>query len=251
MTDSLGTRIAFAWVIPFWPTCFLLLTLVVYLRGWQAARQTRALQLPAWRAWCFAGGLLSLWLAIGSPLDALGDLLLTAHMTQHFILMSVAPPLIVLGAPSVPLLRGLPKSVIREIVAPWSGGAWIKKLGEFIFHPTVGWLSMNLAYVGWHMPAAYELTLRSTLWHEVEHGCFFFTSILFWWTVIQPWPSQSRFNRWLVVPYMLGAGIVNTALCASFSFSGHVFYPTYTRVPRLLGISVMQDQIAAGDGMWV
>jgi cytochrome c oxidase assembly factor CtaG/polyferredoxin len=251
MPDSLGTRIAFAWVIPFWPTCFLLLTLVIYMRGWLAARLTRARQLPDWRALCFVGGLLSLWLAIASPLDALGGLLLSAHMAQHFILMSVAPPLIVLGAPTVPLLRGLPKSVMQEIVAPWSGVGWIRKSGKFIFHPAFGWLSMNLAYVGWHIPAAYELTLRSTSWHEVEHGCFFFTSVLFWWTVIQPWPSQAHFDRWLVVPYMLGAGIVNTALCGAFSFSGHVFYPAYTRVPRLFGISAMQDQITAGVGMWV
>jgi cytochrome c oxidase assembly factor CtaG/polyferredoxin len=197
------------------------------------------------------GGLLSLWLAIASPLDALGNLLLTAHMAQHFILMSIAPPLMLLGAPTVPLLRGVPKVLMRDVVAPWSSTGSMNRVGAILTNPVLGWLSMNLAYVGWHIPAAYELTLRSSAWHEVEHGCFFFTSLLFWWTIIQPWPSHARFSRWLVVPYMLGAGVVNTALSASFAFSGHIFYPTYTQVPRLFGISAMRDQVTAGVGMWV
>jgi cytochrome c oxidase assembly factor CtaG/ferredoxin len=251
MLEDIGTTVARSWVSPFWPTCGLLFVAAIYLRGWLAVRRTRPRELPVWRALCFGGGLLSLWLAIASPLDALGNLLLTAHMAQHFILMSVAPPLILLGGPTVPLLRGLPKTLMREVVAPWSSTGWINKIGEFVSHPAVGWISMNLAYVAWHIPASYELALRSTSWHEVEHGCFFFTSLLFWWTVIQPWPSHARFTRWLVIPYLLGAGVINTALSASFAFSGHVFYPTYAQVPRLFGLSALRDQITAGVGMWV
>jgi cytochrome c oxidase assembly factor CtaG/polyferredoxin len=251
MPETMGTAIARSWVIPFWPTCFLLLAAVVYLRGWLRARRTRPRELSVWRALCFWSGLLSLWLAIASPLDALGNLLLSAHMAQHFILMSVAPPLILLGAPTVPLLRGMPKALMRDLVAPWSSTGWMNRVGAFFANPVLGWISMNLAYVGWHIPAAYELTLRSSMWHEVEHGCFFFTSLLFWWSIIQPWPSHARFSRWLVVPYMLGAGVVNTALSSSFAFSGHIFYLTYTQVPRLFGISAMRDQVAAGVGMWV
>jgi polyferredoxin len=172
-------------------------------------------------------------------------------MAQHLILMSVAPPLILLGSPTVPLLRGVPKALTRDIVAPWSSSGWLNRVGSFLTNPVLGWISMNLVYVGWHIPAAYELTLRSSVWHEVEHGCFFFASLLFWWTIIQPWPSHAEFSRWMIVPYMLGAGMVNTALSASFAFSGHIFYPTYAQVPRLFGVSAMQDQVAAGVGMWV
>src|SRR5260370_897666 len=250
MLEDVGTAVARTWVSPFWPTCGLLLVSAVYLRGWLSVRLTRPRERPGLRAVCFGGGLLSLWLVIASPLDALGNLLLTAHMAQHFILMSVTPPLILLGAPTVPLLRGLPKTLMREIVAPWSSTGWINKIGDIVSHPAVGWILMNAAYVGWHLPASYELALRSSSWHEVEHGCFFFTSLSFWWTVIQPWPSHARFTRWLVIPYLLGAGIINTALSASFAFSGHVFYPTYTQVPRLFGLSALSDQITAGVGMW-
>jgi putative membrane protein len=74
---------------------------------------------------------------------------------------------------------------------------------------------------------AYELALRSPGWHEVEHACFLGTSLLFWFPVIQPWPSPSRASRWAMLPYLVGADLVNTALAASLTFSGRVIYPSY------------------------
>jgi ferredoxin len=110
---------------------------------------------------------------------------------------------------------------------------------------------MNVAYLGWHVPAAYELALRSDAWHEVEHACFLATSLLFWWTVLQPWPSRPRWSRWTAVPYLITADLVNTALSALLAFSPRVFYPTYATAPRVLELTPMQDQAAAGAFMWV
>ena len=98
-------NILLAWSLPLFPLISLSVALLIYLRGWQAARATRPNELPPWRAASFVAGLVSLWIALASPIDALDDFLLAAHMIQHFILMSVAPPLIVLGAPTVPMLR--------------------------------------------------------------------------------------------------------------------------------------------------
>ncbi len=106
-----------AWSLPVVPLIGLSLLLMVYVRGWWVAHRTRGQELPLWRAACFVAGVVSLWIAVASPIDALDDYLLTAHMLQHFILMSVAPPLMVLGAPTVPLLRGVPRVLIRCFVA--------------------------------------------------------------------------------------------------------------------------------------
>src|SRR6266576_5516230 len=97
-----------SWAIPFWATLGMLLTAVFYIRGWMALRQLRSTLLPAWRLVCLLVGLASFWLAIASPLDAFANLLLTVHMIQHMLLMLVAPPLILLASPQIPLLRGLP-----------------------------------------------------------------------------------------------------------------------------------------------
>src|ERR1700761_7636576 len=251
MSDEVSQAVWTSWTIPFWATAGLLAAGLIYVRGWRRIRQTRPQIFPPWRAWCFLGGLLALWLAIASPLDTLDGLLLTAHMTQHLILMSVAPPLLLLGAPAVPLLRGLPQSVLREGFGPFFQTPALHKLIRLITHPVFAFLAMNLAYVGWHVPQAYELALRSPGWHQVEHACFFATSLLFWFPVIQPWPSASHWSRWMMLPYLVGADIVNTVVAGSLTFAGRVLYASYAAVPRIFGFSALGDQAAAGALMWV
>ena len=246
-----GDAVVRSWALLPWTTALLLLTGVIYLRGFRLLQATRPEQFPAWRASLFCAGLVSLWLALASPLDAMGGLLLTAHMVQHFMLMSVAPPLLLLGYPLVPLLRGLPRPLVRDGLGPYFSMGWLHWLQTLLTAPVFGWLAMNVAYIGWHVPAAYELTLRSQSWHEVEHGCFFLTSLAFWWNVVQPWPSRPRTSRWMVLFYLVSADLINTGLSASLAFSGKLFYPTYAAVPRISGMSPMTDQVAAGAFMWV
>ncbi len=159
--DSLPQNLMAAWSFPVAPFIGLSLLLAPYLRGWRAAFRTRSHELPPWRGTCFVAGILSLWIAVASPIDALDDYLLTAHMIQHFILMSVAPPLIVLGAPTVPLLRGLPRWLIRALSQPVFRARWFHKLCRLVTHPVFAWLAMNIAYLGSHVPALFELTFRS------------------------------------------------------------------------------------------
>ncbi len=105
--------------------------------------------------------------------------------------------------------------------------------------------------LGWHVPGPYELALSSSSWHEFEHACFLFASLLFWWPVVQPWPSVARWPRWSMVPYLLIGDLQNTILSAILVFSDRVLYPTYAAVPRVFGFSALQDQAAAGAIMWV
>jgi cytochrome c oxidase assembly factor CtaG/polyferredoxin len=251
MSDGVSQAAWTSWAFPFWATSGLFATALLYLRGWSRIRRTRPLIFSPWRAWCFLGGLFALWVAIASPLDTLDGLLLVAHMTQHLILMSVVPPLLLLGAPAVPLLRALPRSVLRDGLGPFFRTPSLHRVVRLLTHPVFAWLAMNIAYLAWHVPPAYELALRSPGWHEVEHACFLGTSLLFWFPVIQPWPSVSRGSRWAMLPYLVGADLVNTALAAFLAFSGNVIYPTYAAGPRVFGISALGDQAAAGALMWV
>jgi putative membrane protein len=101
------------------------------------------------------------------------------------------------------------------------------------------------------VPAAFELTFRSENIHQLEHACFFFTSIAFWWVVIAPWPARRVWPRWAMIPYLLSADILNTVLSATLVFSGRVLYPSYLHAERVSSLSPLQDQIAAGAEMWV
>jgi cytochrome c oxidase assembly factor CtaG len=240
-----------SWTFDPWILIPLLLTAGIYLRGWRQLRRQMPHRFGTWRLVAFLGGLATIFLAIASPLDAFAGLLLQVHMIQHMLLMMVAPPLILLGAPAVPMLRGLPQVVLTRGLGPYLAWPALRRLGHFFADPLVCWISFVAATLAWHTPALYELALRSEVWHAIEHICFLGTALLFWWPVIQPWPSQPRWPRWAMIPYLLLADIQNTALSAFFIFYERVIYPTYATVPRLWGISVLEDQAAAGAIMWV
>jgi putative membrane protein len=238
------------WDIPPVVTSALVLTALIYARGWTRIRRTRPAQFPPWRLAAFLAGVAALFVAVASPLDTFSESLLFMHMAQHFVLMSIAPPLIVLGAPVVPMLRGLPRWLIR-VLRPLFVTRALHAASRFLTRPRVAWLAMNAAYIGWHIPRAYEFALASENWHNFEHACFFFTNLMFWWPVVRPWPNHSTQSRWLLVPYLLLADVVNTGISSFLCFAGRLLYPSYGEIARPLGLSALNDQIAAGAFMWV
>ncbi len=84
-----------------------------------------------------------------------------------------------------------------------------------------------------------------------EHACFFGTALLFWWPVVQPYPNRPAFSRWYLLPYLFLAGVQGTVLSAIFTFSGRVLYSHYDVIPRLWGLSALDDQAIAGAIMWI
>lgn len=222
----------------------------VYAGGF--ARLHRALpdRFPRWRRTAFAGGLLTLWIALASPLDAWAGVSLQAHMLQHLLLMMGAPPLLLLGAPFAPILRGLPRAMRHDVLGPYLAEPMLQRIARRALHPVTGWLALAAATWLWHLPAAYERALASAGWHAVEHGVFFAAALLFWWPVIEPWPWRSPWPRAAMIPYLVLADLQNTAFSALFAFSDRVFYPSYAALAGSDG-AALADQAAAGALMWV
>ncbi len=121
---SPAEAVLLSWSVPPAATFALALTAMLYLRGWLLMRRAGVPFIPLWRAASFLLGNVSLWVALASPLDTFSGFILTAHMLQHIVLMMIAPPLILLGAPLVPLVRGLPIFAAREFAGPFSIGEW-------------------------------------------------------------------------------------------------------------------------------
>jgi cytochrome c oxidase assembly factor CtaG/ferredoxin len=240
-----------SWAVPIGPTVAILLSLVFYLRGWIALQFRVPSRFPARRLLSFAAGLGAVFLAIASPLDAFGGLLLQVHMIQHLLLMMVAPPLILVGAPYLPILSGLPRVFTREVVGPFLIWPPLKRIGQLLFNPVVCWIAFTTSNVLWHLPAFYELALSSPGWHQVEHACFLLTALLFWWHVVLPWPGRAAWPRWAMIPYLVLADLQNTGLAAFLTFYDRVLYPTYENAPRLWGSNPLNDQVIAGTIMWV
>src|ERR1700729_1469135 len=139
-----------SWSPPVVVDASLCLSILVYARGWIRLRASFPQLISPWRIGAFLTGVAGIWLAIGSPLEAFDDVSLTVHMVQHLLLMSFSPPLILLGWPLLPLLPGLPQSVVRFIIGPVSRSAFIKWLAGVVTHPLVCWLVAAFALVGWH-----------------------------------------------------------------------------------------------------
>ena len=239
------------WSLSFWLTGTILITAAVYLRGWLVIRKTRREQFNDVRLASFMAGLAVLWLAIGSPMDGFADALLSAHMIEHLLLMSVVPPLLLYGLPVVPLLRGLPVKLTKAVLGPLIRNRSIRRLGHWMVTPVVAWIAMNAILLGWHIPGAYDFALEHENWHAVEHACFLFSSLLFWWCVLRPWPAERRLRNWGILLYLVSADIVNTLLSAFLAFCGRPVYSYYVVNPNPFNVSPSEDQILGATIMWV
>src|SRR5260221_1295720 len=194
-----------SWTAPIPLTLGAIACAIFYLRGWRHLRTSATDVIPAWRAASFLVGVLLVWLAIGSPLALLDEQLLTAHMMQHLLLMTIAPPLIWMGAPLMPMLHGLPQSFVQSVLGPFLPWPVVQASGRILSQPIVCWLASAAALVGWHTPVVFNLALQSEGLHLFEHASFLAAGFLFLWPVIPPRPSVSSLAKGSILPYLFSA----------------------------------------------
>jgi putative membrane protein len=201
-----------------------------------------------WEALSFAAGWLSLWVALVSPLDRLSDILFSAHMAQHEILMVVAAPLLVIGRPFLPFLWALPARA-RDEIGSWARrpavrGAWSWATGPFVvlaLHALAIWL--------WHAPALFEAALRNETVHAFQHLCFFWTAVLFWWSMVQG--GYGRLGYGIAALFVFATAVHTSVLGALLTFASVLWYPAYLGRSAAWGVPALADQQLAGLYMWV
>jgi putative membrane protein len=231
-----------------WVSASLILVALIYLRGLLRLRRLN-LDVQAWRAGGFMLGLFLIWLAIASPLSALDHEMLTAHMVQHLLLMTVAPPLILIGAPVGPLFHALTRQSVHVIGRPFQS-ARMHQMGRVLAHPVVCWLGAAGTLVVWHIPSMFMLGLRSQMWHGIQQASFLATGLLFWWPAIQPWPTVSKWPESSILLYLFLATLPCDILSGFLVFCDRVVYPVFLSSPRSFGLSALDDQQCAGALMW-
>jgi cytochrome c oxidase assembly factor CtaG/ferredoxin len=239
-----------------WPfSPWLLATLVasggVYWRGWRNLRRHDPGRWMRGKLTAFLGGLAAIYLALASPVETFSCFLLSVHMTQHMLLMMVAAPLVWLGAPMFPLLRGLPRPIRAVWLAPLVRSPVLRAGITRVTQPVLALTLFTAVTWLWHLPAAYELALRNPAWHDAEHFCFLGAALLFWYGVVRPYPARPDWSGWLLLPVLLAADVQNTLLSALFTFSKKILYPYYAELPRIAGVTALEDQSLAGVVMWI
>jgi putative membrane protein len=233
----------------FWVTAALILAVFLYLRGWLGVRGQDHGNVAGWRAGSFMFGLLFIWIATASPLAALDHDMLTAHMVQHLLLMTLAPPLILLGMPRKPLAHGLLQRFLQAIGRPLRSEP-IQQLARVVTHPALCWFAAAGTLVLWHIPSVFVLGLRSQVWHSVEQLCFLASGLLFWWPVVRPSASTSRWPESSILLYLFLATLPCDILSGFLVFCDRVVYPVFLSSPRSFGLSALEDQQCAGALMW-
>jgi cytochrome c oxidase assembly factor CtaG len=232
----------------------LLLVGSVYTRGWWRIRRQRTNQHPlaaGWRLAAYLGGLTLLSVALMSPIDVLAGQLFLMHMIQHLLLVMIAPPLLLVANPLPFFMWGLPIRAGRALGRSLRPTSTFRRVLYSSTSPGLVWMLFVAFFLGWHDPNAYSAALKSDLIHDLEHLTFFGTAMLFWWHVTGAGPRLRVLSRGVRLAYLLLTVPVNAATGIAIAFAGQPIYTYYTTVPRLWGMSVMQDQMIGGVIMWI
>lgn len=220
---------------------------------WRSAIGHERDRLQRIRTVAFAGALVTLVLALQEPLDGLADRFFWAHMTQHVLLLVVAAPLLVIAAPWMQMWRALPLRMRRALAKTTARATWAAPLrvtARICVVPLVAWGLMNVDIVAWHIPSAYDLTLRSAPVHYAEHASFLLFAVFAWAQVIDSSPYRSRLEIPHRIAFALTSMIVGWVLALALAFARSPWYAPYAHAHRG-GISALADQQLAAGIMWV
>jgi putative membrane protein len=232
-----------------WISAGLILAAFIYLRGLLRLRRLDLDGVQAWHAGGFMLGLFLIWLATESPLSSLDHESLTAHMVQHLLLMTFAPPLILLGASVKTLLYGLPHRFV-QVTGHSFQSTVLTQVSSALTHPAICWLGAASTLIAWHIPALFVLGLRSQMWHGIEQASFLATGFLFWWPVVRPLPRSLKWPQSSILLYLFLATLPCDILSGFLVFCDRVVYPVFLSSPQSFGLSSLEDQQCAGALMW-
>jgi len=201
------------------------------------------------RTTLLAAALLLIDVTLSPAFDRYAEESLAMHMLQHVVLMTIVPPLIVLAAPWLTVWRAIPLDARRSIAhGVLRLPAFLRRSLRGLVSPLPAWALINVDLGVWHVPWLYDLTLRNTVVHGVEHTSFLVFGTLFWIPILDSPPLHARLGQLQRAAYATAGAATGWILALVLAFAATPLYPAYAALPRRLGgISAIADQqLAAG-----
>jgi putative membrane protein len=246
--DPLSWRSAWSWepgmVIP------LAIAAALYATGSIRARSRNALRpsIKGWQLASFWAGWIALVLSLNSPIHKLGEVLFSAHMTQHELLMVVAAPLLVFSKPVVAMLFALPEHW-RVALGRISKSNTFQAIWISITGPLTVWLIHGATIWIWHLPVLYQATLDNEFIHALQHISFLGTALLFWWTLVHG--RYGKLGYGVAFVYVFTTALHTSILGALMTFTQQVWYPIYEGRTAPWHLTPLEDQQLGGLIMWI
>jgi cytochrome c oxidase assembly factor CtaG len=237
----------FGWTWPLYIAIPLFVTAAAFALG-VLKQRARTGSFPARSAALFAGGLLSLIIALDSPIHELSERLFWVHMTQHEILMLVSAPLLVMSRPLVSLLWAMPRTW-RVRAGTVAKSKIVRRAWLAISAPVAAWLLHGAALWLWHAPALFVAALQSELVHAAQHISFLGTALLFWWALLSNHGLRLGYGGALL--YVFTTITHMSFLGAWLTFSARVWYAPYLQTAPAWHLSALEDQQIGGLVMWI
>lgn len=216
----------------------------VYVIGWRRLRRRNLHSTEKWQLLVYLASMTTICLALLSPVDTLGSFLFIFHMTQHELLMMVAAPLLLLANPLPVLLWGLSRSLRYKLGHLLTRDATVRRALKIMTWMGLTYPLYMVNLWGWHYPPAFEAAMRNGLIHDLQHLSFFLTGLLFWWPIINPAPRvHGQIPYGFRIFYVIAAALPTMLPVMGLVFlTERILYPYYMAVPRLWGLTVLQDQ---------
>lgn len=222
---------------------FLLGPLMLYSSGvtrlWRRAGVGNGISVGQFVA--FVAGVMTLGVALLSPLEYAATMLFSAHMVQHMLLAFVAAPLLAWSVPGLAFLWVLPAGWRARAGRYWLRSPLLRRLIAWFSSPFTVLVMFTLVFWVWHAPFMYEAAISSPAVHALEHFLMFGSAFLFWWLVLQP-TGRRRLPYGAGVLFVMGAMLQGLVLASLMAFARVPLYGMYSLSAEALGINALQDQ---------
>lgn len=207
---------------------------------------------PWWKTACYYSGLATGVLSVVSPIDRLGEHHFFMHMVQHELIMLVAIPLLLLGAPTTPVLRGMPRWLRIGVVAKIVRQRVVRFGWRGLTHPLVALGISQGVIVAWHLfPGWYNQAVEHDGIHYVQHFSFALGALLFWWNIIDPAPLRAPMGYLLRIAYVLAGSTAQSAIAAMITLADRPLFDVYVKARPIFDLTPLSDQELGGLIMWV